>query len=29
MNAEDDAIIMREQYWKQILASREHGYNAN
>ncbi|MFN5246013.1 MAG: GIY-YIG nuclease family protein [Ignavibacteria bacterium] len=29
MNAEDDAIIMREQYWKQILASKEHGYNAN
>lgn len=29
MNAEDDAIIMREQYWKQVLASREHGYNAN
>lgn len=29
MNAEDDAIIMRENYWKQILASREHGYNAN
>lgn len=29
MNAEDDSIIMRENYWKQILASREHGYNAN
>jgi len=29
MNAEDDAIILREQYWKQILASKEHGYNAN
>jgi group I intron endonuclease len=29
MNAEDDSIILRENYWKHILASREHGYNAN
>jgi len=28
-NAEDDAIIKRESYWKDILLSREFGYNSN
>lgn len=25
----DDDIIRRESYWKQVLQSREHGYNSN
>lgn len=29
MNAEDDEIIKRECYWKEILLSKEFGYNKN
>lgn len=29
MNAEDDDIIKRESYWKDILLTREFGYNKN
>jgi len=29
MNAQDDEIIKREAFWKDILLSREYGYNKN
>ncbi|GAB1348081.1 GIY-YIG nuclease family protein [Ignavibacteriales bacterium] len=29
MNSEDDEIIRRESFWKEILLSREFGYNKN
>lgn len=29
MNAEDDEIIKRESYWKDILLTRGFGYNKN
>ncbi len=29
MNSEDDEIIKRETFWKDILLSREYGYNKN
>lgn len=28
-HADTNSIIAREQYWKDVLCSREHGYNAN
>ena len=28
-HADKNSIIAREQYWKQVLCSKTHGYNAN